>query len=110
MIELDAVVDMTPERWMTYQFLLLPYHVRMRIIMRLRLVDGDDLKRPDVELFTLAFRRVRTKKLHEQFWNAIANEYGLLGKMANPYVKKENETEGRKDNRNVTDDSTTDQA
>lgn len=59
------------EKKLMYRFIALPHHTRIAIMKKFDLTAPDDLKLPDVELFTLCFERARKKGVLDAVWDAI---------------------------------------
>jgi hypothetical protein len=57
-----------------YKFAGLPHHTRMAIMKQFDLLEGDDVTKPDSEVFSACFERARTKGVLDNVWAAIEAE------------------------------------
>ncbi len=62
-------------RQMTYRFLSLPYHMRIRIARDLDLVRGEDEGLHGIELFKRFFRRAREERIIGKLQVAIDRKF-----------------------------------
>lgn len=67
---------MNPARRLTYLFLTLPYHVRIRIAQQLELLHDEDKGLHDSELFKRFFQRAKENNLLERLWSEVEDAHG----------------------------------
>lgn len=77
---------MIPARKLTYRFLRLPYHVRLRIANELELIEDEDRGRDDSELFQGFFRRASEAKKLEILWQKVAEAANKPAEEPNPFT------------------------
>jgi len=73
-VSTEGGLDMGPGRRLTYRFLSLPYHERLKIVQQLNLVRPDDEGLRDSELYPRYFARASERKHLHELWNLI-NQY-----------------------------------
>jgi len=75
-----------PARRLTYQFMCLPYHVRLEVAQKLSLIqdeDGDIEERQRNEVY---FRRAKERRLLERLWEEVERKHGERPSGENPFV------------------------
>ena len=70
----EGGLHMRPGRRLTYRFLSLPYHARIKVVQQLNLVHADDEGLRDSELYQRYFSRAAEREQLHDLWNLI-NEY-----------------------------------
>lgn len=78
---------MHPARRLTYLFLDLPHHKKLRIAQRLDLIRNEDQGLRDAELYKRYFERAAEKGILADLWREVQKEYGGPDE-ENPYEKK----------------------
>lgn len=78
-------VAMNASRRLTYQFLSLPYQVRVQIAQELGLLEDEDRDASDLELVQRFFQRARQRKLLARLWEEVEGRYGSTEREANPF-------------------------
>jgi predicted phosphodiesterase len=69
-------LDMMPARRLTYRFLSLPHHKKLKIAQDLGLIDDEDQGLRDVELYKRYFVRAQKAQRLPELWSAVQKEYG----------------------------------
>jgi predicted phosphodiesterase len=59
------------EKRLLYGFMSLPHHTRLSIMENFGLLQPEDLRRPDAEVFATCFKRAREKGLLDSVWTTI---------------------------------------
>lgn len=82
-VKMEIIEEVTPQadagktsaRSLTYQFLRLPYHVKMQIVNKLNLIQDSDNGLQDYELFARSFDRARVNDMLAELWKEIESSY-----------------------------------
>ncbi len=82
----EAERIMNPARTLTYRFLRLPYHIRLRIASELELLEDEDKDRDDSELFQGFFRRASETKKLEILWRKVVEATEGVPEEPNPFM------------------------
>lgn len=78
---------MDPARRLTYRFLTLPYHDRIKIAQTLGLIKDDDKGLEDAELFKHFFRRAKDENLLARFWEEVESYHKDGKARPNPFER-----------------------
>jgi hypothetical protein len=76
---------MRPGRWLTYRFLNLPHHSRVKIVQELGLVREDDEGLRDAELYSRYFSRAAEAGSLPKLWDLVNDASGT--REENPFTK-----------------------
>ena len=79
---------MDSARILTYRFLSLPFHVRVEIANKLRLLEEADSKLEDIQLFSRIFSRAGDRRLLASLWEAVEDATGVELGSGNPFEGK----------------------
>lgn len=76
-----------PERVLVYKFLSLPYHLKLRVALDLRLVEDADQLLPELIKFQTYFSRAKESNILDKLWDEVEKHQEEKSQI-NPFINK----------------------